>query len=170
MNNEVAKRYLKNLSMYIININHALKDIKSNIIADFIHVEDKGIVIMINNMASTSNLQEIEKYVKNSLIFNMDQISSLRLPQSKLYLKIIGILYISELSNVQISPNKVESILKTNHIFNNIILASKPRIMKILPKSDIAIIWIDIWDLRNGSNVRKIINRHFNVRSFITTV
>ena len=58
--------------MYIININHALKGIKSNIIADFIHVEDKRIVIMTNNVASPSDLQEIEKCVKNSLISNMD--------------------------------------------------------------------------------------------------
>jgi len=58
--------------MHIININHALKDIKSNIIADFIYVEDKGIVIMTNNMASTFDLQKIEKYVKNSLMSNMN--------------------------------------------------------------------------------------------------
>ena len=156
--------------MYIININHALKGIKSNIIADFIHVEDKRIVIMTNNVASPSDLQEIEKCVKNSLISNMDQISSPRLPQSKLYLKIVGILYISECSNVQISPNEVEGILKANHIFNDIILTSKPKIIKISSKSDMAIIWIDIWDTQNGSNVRKIINRHFNVGSFIATV
>ena len=56
MNNEVAKWYLKNLSMHIININHALKGIKSNIIADFIHVEDKRIVITTNNVASPFNL------------------------------------------------------------------------------------------------------------------
>ena len=170
MNNNMAKWYLKDSSMYIININHALKGIKSNIIADFIHVEDKRIVIMTNNVASPSDLQEIEKCVKNSLISNMDQISSPRLPQSKLYLKIVGILYISECSNVQISPNEVEGILKANHIFNDIILTSKPKIIKISSKSDMAIIWIDIWDTQNGSNVRKIINRHFNVGSFIATV
>jgi len=60
INNKVVKQYLKDLSMHIININHALKSIKSNIIADFIHVEDKGIIIMTNNVASPSNLQEME--------------------------------------------------------------------------------------------------------------
>ena len=99
-----------------------------------------------------------------------DQISSPRLPQSKLYLKIVGILYISEHWNVWILPNEVEGILKANHVFNNIILASKPRIIKILPKSDMVIIWINIWDTQNGSNTRKIINRYFNMGSFIATV
>ena len=79
MNNKVAKKYLKDSSMHIININHALKNIKSNIIADFICIEDKEIIITTNNVASFSDLQEIKKCVKNSLITNMEQISSLRL-------------------------------------------------------------------------------------------
>ena len=52
MNNEVAKRYLKDMSMHIININCALKNIKSNVIADFICVDDKGIIITTNNVAN----------------------------------------------------------------------------------------------------------------------
>jgi len=87
-----------------------------------------------------------------------------------LYLKIVGIPFISECSNIQILFNKVKSILKANYVFNNIILTSKPRIIKVLPKSDMAIIWIDIWDTQKGSNAKKIINRCFNVRSFIAMV
>jgi len=34
----------------------------------------------------------------------------------------------------------VETIIKNNHIFNNIAITSKPRVIKILPKSDMAII------------------------------
>ena len=100
----------------------------------------------------------------------MDQIFSPRLPQSKLYLKIVGIPYISEHLNIQILYNEVKDILKANYVFNNIILASKPRIIKISPKSDMVIIWINIWDTQNGSNARKIINRCFNMGSFIATV
>ena len=64
MNNEMARKYIKNSSIYIININYALKNIKSNIIADFIHIKDKNIIITTNNVASFSNLQKIEKYIK----------------------------------------------------------------------------------------------------------
>ena len=42
--------------------------------------------------------------------------------------------------------------------------------MKVLPKSDIVIIWIDIWDIQNGSKAKTIINRCFNVESFIAIV
>jgi len=64
----------------------------------------------------------------------------------------------------------VKSIIKSTYIFNNIKVASKPHIYKVLPKSDMAIIWIDIWDLQNGSSAKKIINRSFNVGSFIVSV
>jgi len=120
MNNDVAKRYLEDSSIHIININHALKNIKSNIIADFIHIDDKGIIITTNNMACPLDLQEIKKCIKNSLTTDTDQISTPRLPQSKSYLKIVGIPYISKHLNVRISFEKVESILKVNHIFNDI--------------------------------------------------
>ena len=156
--------------MYMININCAFKGIKSNIIADFIRVEDKEIMITTNNVVSPSDLQEIKKCIKNSFSTEADQIFSLRLLQSKLYLKIVGIPFISERSNIRISSDKVESILKANHVFNNIILMSKPRIIKVSPKSDMAIIWINIWDTQNGSNAKKIINRCFNIRSFIAIV
>ena len=95
-------------------------------IADFIHAKDKEIVITTNNISLSSDLQEIEKYVKNSPTTNAEQISSLRLLQSKFYLKIVGIPYISKRTNLQILFDEVENILKRNHIFNNIIFASKP--------------------------------------------
>ena len=80
MNNKLAKRFLKDLSMYIININHALKNILSNTIADFICAEDKGIIITTNNISLPSDLQEIKKYVKNSFTTDVEQVSSPRLP------------------------------------------------------------------------------------------
>jgi len=71
---------------------------------------------------------------------------------------------------MQILSDEIKKILKNNHIFNGIVLAFKPRIIKVSPKSDMAIVWIDIWDMQNSSNAKTIINRCFNVESFITTV
>ena len=102
MSNETARKYTKDASTYIISINCALKTIKLNIMADFIHVEDKGIVISTNNVTSLFDLQEIEKYVKSSLLNDTDQISPPRLPQSKFYLKIIEIPYLNKQSNMYI--------------------------------------------------------------------
>jgi len=140
MSNNSATSFIKDSSTHIININRTLKNIKSNTIADFIHIENKGIVITTNNIASPSDLQAIEQYIKSTVCIKSEHVQSLRLPQFKLYLKIIGVLYLSKNSNTCITSNDIKRILKNNHIFNDIILALKPRIIKVFPKSDISII------------------------------
>ena len=45
-----------------------------------------------------------------------------------------------ENTNMPINSSMVETILKNNHIFNNISLASKPQVIKVLPKLDITIV------------------------------
>ena len=64
----------------------------------------------------------------------------------------------------------VETIIKNNHIFNNIAIVSRPRIIKVSPKSNIAIIWLNIWDVQSESKAKGLINRYFNIESFITTI
>jgi len=170
MSIENMKYFMRESSMHVININRTLKGIKSNIMADFVHLDNKGIIISTNNVTCLSDLQEIEKYIKNTLCMVTDQIAMPRLPQSKSYLKIISISFVSEFTNSWITSDNVEKILKANHIFNDIVLASKLRVIKVSPKSDMSIVWIDIWDTQNGSKARTIINRRFNVGSFITIV
>ena len=73
-------------------------------------------------------------------------------------------------TNTLMNSSVVETIIKNNHIFNNISLASKLQVIKISPKSDIAIIWLDIWGVQSGSKAKCLINRYFNVRSYIPTI
>ena len=61
-------------------------------------------------------------------------------------------------------------ILKQNQIFNNITLASRPRVIKVSSKSNMAIVWIDIWDVQSDSNAKMLINRCFNVGKYIMTI
>ena len=61
-------------------------------------------------------------------------------------------------------------ILKQNHIFDNVSLASKLRVIKVSSKSDMSIVWIDIWDVQSGKNTKMLINRCFNVGNFIATI
>ena len=75
-----------------------------------------------------------------------------------------------ENTNVSITPDFIESVIKTNHIFNNLALISKPCVIKALPKSNMAIIWIDIWNAQSGQKFKGLINRYFNIRSYITTI
>ena len=169
INNNIAKEFIKDSSSHIVNINQALKAIKSSTIANFFQVEDKSIVITTNNVSSDSDLQKIKKYV-SSLSSNADKVSLAWLPQSKSYLKIVDIPFNSEKTNSRILLDEIENILKNNHLFNNIVLASKPHVIKVSPKSNMAIVWINIWDTQNGSNTKKVINHWFNISSYIAIV
>ena len=46
---------------------------------NFIHVENKGVVISTNKVASSLDLQYIKKYIKNVQYIEAEQIESLRL-------------------------------------------------------------------------------------------
>ena len=100
----------------------------------------------------------IENYIKESTNINANDISSLRLPQSKSYLKILGIPYNTN-SGSSITCTQIKEVIKRVHLFNNVTLASSPHIIKASPKSDMAVIWIDIWDSQNGTKAKGQINR-----------
>jgi len=65
MNNDNIVKFILNSSDHITNINRVLKNIKLEIKVDYICSETSGIVIVTNKVASSLNLQTIEKYVKN---------------------------------------------------------------------------------------------------------
>jgi len=161
---------MKELSAHMANINRVLKNIKLEVMANFICSDNKGVIITTNKVVSMLDLQTIERYIKNIKNIESNHVEALKLPQSKLYLKIIGISYLLEDSNTPISSNVIEKIIKENHIFNNIILASKPRLIKVSSKSNMFIIWINIWDIQSGVKTKSLINRCFNVESFIVTI
>ena len=170
MNNDNIVKFILNSSDYITNINRVLKNIKLEIKADYIHSETSGIIIVTDKVASPLDFKTIEKYIKNLNQIDLENVETSQLPQSKSYLKIIGLPYLIENTNTSLILDVVGKILQNNHIFNNISIVSRPRIIKILPKLDMAIIWLDIWDTQSGSKVKRLINRYFNVRNFIAIV
>ena len=115
---------MSSFSDHIINIIRLLKNIKSKYKADYIRIEKLGIIIVTDKVTSALDLQTIEKYIKNSNQIDADKIETPQLPQSKLYFKIISLPYLMKNMNVSIAFDMVEKILKSNHIFNNILIAS----------------------------------------------
>ena len=53
---ENTKYFIRKSSFHIININRALKGIKLNVMANFIHTNAKGIIISTNNVVYPSDL------------------------------------------------------------------------------------------------------------------
>jgi len=104
-----VERVLVNSNIYVANINRLLKGIKLEISTDFIYFDNKGVIITTNKIASTFDINIVKKYIKKLKYINSNNIMSPRLPQSKLYLKILGISYFIENTNLFIMSDIIES-------------------------------------------------------------
>ena len=171
MSSDNVTFFMKSLSLHVANINRLLHNTKSDVLVNYIHSNNTGIMVITNKVTQQSDMSIIDQYVKNSNDINSLQVEELHLPKLKLYLKIIGILYYPYVnSQEKLTSNDIETILKQNYIFDNISLTSKPRVIKVSPKSDMTIVWLDIWDVQSGYNTKMLINRCFNVGNYITTI
>ena len=170
ISNKNKNKFISDLSAHISNINRALKNIKSEVKANFVQAEQAEIIIVTNKVVFSLDLQTMEQYIKNMNQIEAENVEASQLPQSKSYFKIIGISYLLKNTNTLITLDVVETIIKNNHIFNNVAISSKPKVIKVLLKSDMAIIWLDIWDIQSSSKAKDLINKCFNIRSYIATI
>ena len=160
---------MKEANTHIFQINILLKNIKLAIRAEFIHHCPGGISINTNSVLNSSDLSTIEWYLKLINNTSNDKILALWLPQSKSYLKITGIPYIQPNSN-KLTGNDIITTIKHLELFEPVNLAAKPRVIKASSKSDMAIIWFDIWNSKNGSKAKLLINHSFNSGRYIATI
>lgn len=65
MDNNNKSKFIDFSSVHITNINNTLRNIKSDIMADFVRTDQYGIIITMNKIASMLDLQTIENYIKN---------------------------------------------------------------------------------------------------------
>jgi len=82
----------------------------------------------------------VERYVKNLNNIDSENVMSSQPSLSKLYLKILEVSYFLEKTNLLITSDIVEEVIKKSHIFNDVVLASYPQVIKTSPKSDITVI------------------------------
>ena len=66
MSSDNNAKFMKNSTAHIANINKALRNMKSEILVDFICSDPLGITVITNKISLQSDLQMIEHYVKNS--------------------------------------------------------------------------------------------------------
>jgi len=145
MSSDNVTSFMKSSSLHVANINRLLCNTKSDVLVNYICSDNTDITVITNKVAQQSNMSIIDQFVKNSNNINSLQVEKLCLPKSKSYLKIIGIPYYPHANpQEKLTLNDIETILKQNHIFDNISLASKPRVIKVSLKSDMAIVWLDI--------------------------
>jgi len=74
-----ANKIIAKATAHISNINRLLKRVKFEISVDFIWSDNKGLLITINKVAITSDLNIIKKYIKNLNNIYSNNIMSSRL-------------------------------------------------------------------------------------------
>ena len=77
MDNNNISNFMKNSLLYVTNINRFLRNVKSEVLVDFIHSDPLGITIVTNKVSLQSDLQLIEKYIKSSNDINALQVEVL---------------------------------------------------------------------------------------------
>ena len=170
MSENNINKFMVSSSNHVSNLNCTLKGIKPDTFIDFIYKDYWGLIIIANKVVSISDINIVENYIKNIQSVDASEVQSAWLPQSKLYPKILSISYLLEGTNTFINTSMVKTIIKSTYIFNDIHFVSKLYIIKVSPKSNIVIIWIDIWNSQCGSLAKMLINQCFNVGSYITMV
>lgn len=80
MDNDNKSKFMTSLSTYITNLNSVLRNIKSNIMADFVQMNQHSIIITINKVTSLLDFQIIENYIKNVDHINSTNLETLGLP------------------------------------------------------------------------------------------
>ena len=165
-----VERVIVQSNVYIANINWFFKGIKSEVSADYICMDNRGIIVMTNKVVVFSDLNIVEKYMKKLNNVDKNNVISSKLLQLKYYLEILGISYFIEDTNLPITSDIIERVIKSSHIFDDIVLTSQPQVIKASPKCDMTVIWIDIWDFQNGTKVKLLINRCFDIRQYIAMI
>jgi len=94
VHNDLVENIMGDASTHVFQINVLLKNVKSLMRSEFIRSCSGGIAIVTNNVPNPSDLSIIKKYFKSVEGINSNDIPSPRLPQSKSYLKIMGLLYL----------------------------------------------------------------------------
>ena len=93
MSGNNKKNFMDESNAHVSNMNSVLKNIKSNILVDFIHTDAVDIIVITNKVTSSLNLQTIKQYIKGTNHINSNKVNFPRFLQLKLYLKVIGLLY-----------------------------------------------------------------------------
>ena len=76
--NNISK-FMSLSSKHISNINRALKNIKSEIMANFVYIDNWELIITTNKVTSQSDLNTIKIYIKNIDVINSEDIMTLYL-------------------------------------------------------------------------------------------
>jgi len=71
-----SEAIISQANIHILNINRLLKDVKSEVFADFIYFDNKGVIITTNKAVAFSDLNIVEIYVKELNNIDLNNVMS----------------------------------------------------------------------------------------------
>ena len=74
ISNDNKAKFMESSNAHITNLNRALKNIKSEVMADFFCMEQIDITIVTNKVILSLNLQTIKIYIKNTNYIDLDKV------------------------------------------------------------------------------------------------
>jgi len=86
-----SEKFMVLFNKHVANINRAFKNIKLDIMTNFIRADNIRLTITTNKVVSILDLNTIENYIKNIDVINLNNVILPKISQSKSYLKILGI-------------------------------------------------------------------------------
>jgi len=170
LDTSTAEVVVANAATAVESCNRGLVEAHSKLRVELVCKAWDRISMSTNFAASATELEVIKQWLKKVTGLAASTVVEPRLPQSKSFLKILGVPYWGNNSSLPITQAQVESVIANTPIFEEVVLASHPRIMKASPSSDMFVIWIDIWDSQKGSKGKTLINRSFNFGRHTATV
>ena len=151
-----------NAASAVESCNKGLVSAHSKLRVESVHKAWDGVSMSTNFVASVAELEMIKQQVKKTDGLSDNTEVEPCLPQSKSFLKNLGVLYWDSNSFLPITPAQVAEALSSSLFFESIILVSMSCIMKASPSSDISVIQVNIWDSQKSSKNKTLINHLFN--------
>ena len=141
-----AEMVVANTALAVESCNKGLVSACSKLRVESVRKTWDGVSMSTNSVASVAELEVIKQWLKKTA--GLGEITEVepRLPQSKSFLKVLGVPYWDSKTSLPITPAQVAEALSSSPLFEGVTLASMPHIMKASPSSDMSVIWIDIWD------------------------
>ena len=159
LNAPSAEIIVANVAMAVESCNRSLVEAYSKLRVESMCKVWDGVSMSTNFVASAAELEVIKQWLKKVTGLNSTVMVEPHLPQSKSFLDIP---YWGNNSSLPITQTQVEAVIASTPVFEGVMLASCPCIMKALPSSNMFVIWIDVWDSQKGTKSKTLINHSFN--------
>jgi len=142
-----AEVVVANAASAVESCNKGLVSTRSKLRVESVCKAWDSVSMSTSSIASVAELEVIKQWLKKTAsLAGLGEVTEIEphLPQSKSFLKVLGIPYWDSKTSLPITPAQVAKALSSSLLFGSITLASTPHIMKASPSSDMSVIWIDI--------------------------